>query len=333
MTPYTPKDIAKERGSSPKAVRRVLRGIGIHVGSGARHAWAFSEYQAILRKYDEATENRKAKPAADQEARNLVLYETAGRVATITLNDPERRNPVSDPATIDALVGAIGRVQRDTDISVAILTGAGTAFSSGGDVKAMRDGAGMFGGPPQHVAEGYMYGIQQIPLALYALDVPTIAAVNGPAMGAGCDLAFMCDMRIASTTALFGEVFVSLGLIAGDAGSWFLPRRVPWEVAAEMSFTGRPIEAEEGYRRGLCMKVVEPEALMDEARALANVIASKPPKTIRQAKRLLRAAVKMDLPSFLEAAAVNQAMCHHSEDHLEAVNAMLEKRPGVYSGR
>ena len=264
---------------------------------------------------------------------DLVLYETAGRVATITLNDPDRRNPVSSPAMIDAVVGAIGRVQRDTDISVAILTGAGTAFSSGGDIKAMRDGAGMFGGPPQHVAEGYMYGIQQIPLALYALDVPTIAAVNGPAMGAGCDLAFMCDMRIASTTALFGEVFVSLGLIAGDAGSWFLPRRVPWEVAAEMSFTGRPIEAEEGYRRGLCMKVVEPEALMDEARALANVIASKPPKTIRQAKRLLRAAVKMDLPSFLEAAAVNQAMCHHSEDHLEAVNAMLEKRPGVYSGR
>ena len=180
---------------------------------------------------------------------DLVLYETAGRVATITLNDPDRRNPVSSPAMIDALVGAIGRVQRDTDISVAILTGAGTAFSSGGDVKAMRDRGGMFGGPPQHVAEGYMYGIQQIPLALYALDVPTIAAVNGPAMGAGCDLAFMCDMRIASTTALFGEVFVSLGLIAGDAGSWFLPRRVPWEVAAEMSFTGRPIEAEEGYRR------------------------------------------------------------------------------------
>ena len=183
-------------------------------------------------------------------SKDLVLYETAGRVATITLNDPDRRNPVSDPAMIDALVGAIGRVQRDTDISVAILTGAGTAFSSGGDVKAMRDRAGMFGGPPQHVAEGYMYGIQQIPLALYALDVPTIAAVNGPAMGAGCDLAFMCDMRIASTTALFGEVFVSLGLIAGDAGSWFLPRRVPWEVAAEMSFTGRPIRGRGGVSPG-----------------------------------------------------------------------------------
>ena len=150
-----------------------------------------------------------------------VLYEKAGRVVTLTLNDPDRRNPVSGPETIDALVGAIGRVQRDAEVSVMILTGAGTAFSSGGDVKAMRDRGGMFGGPGQQLAEGYMYGIQQIPLAIYGLDVPTIAAVNGPAMGAGCDLAFMCDFRIASTGALFGEVFVSLGLIAGDAGSWY----------------------------------------------------------------------------------------------------------------
>ena len=130
-----------------------------------------------------------------------VLYEKVGRVVTITLNDPDRRNPVSDPDTIDALVGAVGRVQRDPEVSVAIVTGAGTAFSSGGDVKAMRDRAGMFGGPGQALAEGYMYGIQQIPLAIYGLDVPTIAAVNGPAMGAGCDLAFMCDMRIASARA------------------------------------------------------------------------------------------------------------------------------------
>lgn len=263
----------------------------------------------------------------------LVLYRKAGRVATITLNDPDKRNPVSGQDMIDALVGAIDRVQNDTDISVTILTGAGSAFSSGGDVKAMRDRTGIFAGTPQQVAEGYTYGIQRIPLALYALDVPTIAAVNGPAMGAGCDLTFMCDMRIASTEALFGEVFVNLGIIPGDAGSWFLPRRIPWEVAAEMTFTGRPIKADEALQRGLCLKVVAPENLMDEAQALADTIASKPPKTIRQAKRLMRAAVKMDLPSFLDMAAANQALCHHSEDHLEAVNALLEKRDGVYKGR
>ena len=264
---------------------------------------------------------------------DLVLYEKAGRVATITLNDPDRRNPISSQAMIDALVAAINAVQRDTEISAMILTGAGSAFSSGGDVKAMRDRTSIFSGPPQHIAEHYMYGIQQIPLALYALDVPTIAAVNGPAMGAGCDMTMMCDMRIASTNALFGEVFVNLGIIPGDAGSWFLPRRVSWEVAAEMTFTGRPLKADEALAKGLCLKVVEPEALMDEARALAETIASKPPKTIRQAKRLLRAAMKMDLPSFLESAAANQALCHHSEDHIEAVNALLEKRQGVYQGR
>ncbi len=264
---------------------------------------------------------------------SLVLHEKHGRVATITLNDPEKRNPISSQAMIDALVGTINAIQNDTDISVAILTGAGSAFSSGGDVKAMRDRSSIFAGPPQHVAEGYMYGIQQIPLAIYALDVPTIAAVNGPAMGAGCDLSFMCDMRIASTTAVFGEVFVNLGIIPGDAGSWFLPRRLPWEVAAEMTFTGRPIKADEALKRGLCMKVVDPEALMDEARALADTMASKPPKALRQAKRLMRSAMKMDLPSFLEMAAANQALCHHSEDHIEAVNALLEKREGVYKGQ
>ena len=262
-----------------------------------------------------------------------VLLEKDGRVATVTLNDPDRRNPMSDPEMIDAIVGAVTEVQNDTSIAAMILTGAGTAFCAGGDVKKMRDRAEDFGGSGQDIADYYMYGIQKIPLAIYGLDVPTIAAVNGPAMGAGCDMTFMCDFRIASTTAVFGEVFVNLGIIPGDAGSWFIPRRVSWEVAAEMTFTGRPIKADEALARGLCMKVVEPGALMDEARALADVIASKPPRTMRQAKRLMRAAQKMDLPAFLEMAAANQALAHQSEDHIEAVAAMLEKREGVYKGK
>lgn len=262
-----------------------------------------------------------------------VLLEKNGRVATVTLNDPDRRNPMSDPEMIDAIVGAVSEVQNDTTLSAMILTGAGPAFCAGGDVKKMRDRAEDFGGTGQDIADYYKYGIQKIPLALYDLDVPTIAAVNGPAMGAGCDMTFMCDFRIASTTALFGEVFVNLGIIPGDAGSWFIPRRVSWEVAAEMTFTGRVIKADEALARGLCLKVVEPDQLMDEARALAATIASKPPRTMRQAKRLMRAAQKMDLPSFLEMAAANQALAHQSEDHIEAVSAMLEKREGVYKGR
>jgi enoyl-CoA hydratase/carnithine racemase len=262
-----------------------------------------------------------------------VLFEKADRIATITFNDPDRRNPITDQATVEAILAALADVQADHDVSACILTGAGSAFSSGGDVKAMRDRTGLFGGSPQQIAEGYMAGIQRIPLAVYGLDVPTIAAVNGPAMGAGCDLAVMCDFRIAATTARFGEVFVNLGIIPGDAGSWFLPRRVAYEVAAEMTFTGRILDAAEAKEKGLVMKVVEADTLMAEAHALAETIAAKPPGAIRQAKRLLRAAMRVDLPAFLEMAAANQALCHHSADHAEAIAALLEKREGVYSGR
>lgn len=261
-----------------------------------------------------------------------VLMERDGRVATLTLNEPDKRNQISEGEILSGLLDALAEVQTDDGVSVLILTGAGTAFSAGGDIKAMRDRAGTFGGTPLDVAENYMRGVQRIPQAIYNLDVPTIAAVNGPAVGAGCDMAFMCDMRLAATTATFGEVFINLGIIPGDAGSWFLPRRIGYQLAAEMTFTGRLVDAEEALEKGLVLKVTEPEALMEEARALAATIAAKPPRTVRQAKRLLRGAEAMDLASFLQLAAANQALAHHTADHLEAVNAFLEKRAPEFRG-
>ena len=262
-----------------------------------------------------------------------IILERDGRVATITFNEPEKRNQITEGPILDGLLEALATVNADPEVSVCILTGAGTAFSAGGDIKAMRDRTGTFGGGPIDVAENYMRSVHRIPLAIYNLDIPIIAAVNGPAAGAGCDIAMMCDMRIASTHAKFGEVFVNLGIISGDAGSWFLLRRVPYEVVAEMTFTGRVLDAAEAKEKGLVSKVVEADALMDEARSLAAVIATKPPRAIRQAKRLLRAAERTDLPSFLQIAAANQALAHHTEDHLEAVNAFLEKRPPGFKGR
>ena len=261
-----------------------------------------------------------------------ILIEKSERVATVTFNAPERRNTMTDAPMIDAMLAALHDVESGPGISVMILTGAGPAFSAGGDVKAMANRTGLFAGSPMDIADGYRAGVQRIPKALYGLDVPTIAAVNGPAIGAGCDIAFMCDMRIGSTAAQFGEVFVNLGIIPGDAGSWFLPRRIGYQLAADMTFTGRIVGAEEALAKGLLLKLVPPEKLMEEARALARTIASKPPRAIRQAKRLMRAAEATDLANFLELAAASQALAHHSADHLEAVKAFLEKRKPSFEG-
>ncbi len=262
-----------------------------------------------------------------------VKYEAADRIGTLTLNDAERRNPITGKAMVEGILAALAAAEADPEVSVLIVTGAGSAFSAGGDIKQMRDKVGDFAGPPLDIAEGYQTGIQRIPLALYNLNIPTIAAVNGAAIGAGCDLAMMCDLRIAATNAKFGEVFVNLGIIPGDAGSWFLIRRLGYQLAAELTFSGRIVEAKEALELGMVLEVVEPDALMKAARARAATIASKPPRTIRWAKRLLRHAERMDLPDFLSTASAFQALMHTTEDHSEAMNALIEKREGTFHGR
>ena len=142
-------------------------------------------------------------------------YAQDGAIVTLTLNAPDIRNAISGMDMIDALVAACERLNADMSARVAILTGAGSAFSSGGNVKKMHDGGGLGGGLPAQTRRNYKLGIQRIPLAFDRLEVPIIAAVNGPAIGAGCDLACMCDMRIAAESAKFAESFVKLGIIPG----------------------------------------------------------------------------------------------------------------------
>ena len=263
----------------------------------------------------------------------IVVLDITDRIATVTLNDPDRRNPITGNTMIEGLLAAFESVHRNPEISVMILTGAGPAFCAGGDIKAMARREDQFGLPPIDLAESYIEGIQRIPLALYNLDVPTIAAVNGPAVGAGCDLAMMCDMRIASEKARFGEVFLNLGIIPGDAGSWFLIRRLGYQRAAELTFSARIIDAAEALKLDMVLDVVPEGDLMTRAREMAAVIAAKPPRTVRTAKRLLRNAERMDLPDFLNTAAAYQALMHQTADHHEALAAFLEKRPPVYSGK
>jgi enoyl-CoA hydratase/carnithine racemase len=262
-----------------------------------------------------------------------VTYEQDGHVVTLTLNAPDKRNAISTFADCDAIVAAVHRVNRDRSVRAVILTGAGTAFCAGGDLKAMRDRRGIIEGSHADLRENYRRGVQAMANALYDCDAPTIAAVNGPAIGLGLDVACMCDMRIASDKAAFAESFVKVGIVPGDGGAWLLPRVVGMSVACEMSFTGDLLNAQEAKEVRLVSRVVPHEELMDAARALAGRIAANPPEMVRMTKRLLREGQHTRLSTLLEMSAAFQALAHSTEDHKEAVGAMLEKRKPVFTGR
>ncbi len=264
----------------------------------------------------------------------LVLYENSDDgIVTLTLNRPEMRNPISDPDVIEALLSALDRLENDPQARVAILTGAGKGFSSGGNIREMKPGSSnLNAGEPARTRINYKRGIQRLPLAFAALEVPVIAAVNGAAIGAGCDLTCMCDLRIAGESARFAESFVKLGLIAGDGGAWLLPRVIGWSKAAEMALTGDMIDAREALACGLVSQVVPDAELLDAARALARRIAANPRNAVRMTKRLLWEGRRSDLGSLLEMAAAMQSVAHTTKDHDEAVDAFLEKREPQFRG-
>ena len=259
----------------------------------------------------------------------FLVYEQAGPIVTLTMDAPESRNALTGNSAPQEFVEACARIAGDLSVRVVVLTGRGSVFSSGGNLKHMQS---LFDQPPSALRQWYREGIQRLATALYNLEVPTIAAVNGPAIGAGCDLTCMCDIRIASETATFAESFVKLGLIPGDGGAWLLPRAVGASKAAEMSFTGDAIGAAEALACGLVSRVVPAERLMAEALALAGRIAANPGTGLRLTKRLLREGQHMRLESLLEMSAGFQAMAHKTAHHVEAVNAFVEKRKPDFSG-
>ena len=255
-----------------------------------------------------------------------------GGIAVLTFQRHDVRNALTGTALIDDIVQTVNWVNKEHAVSVLVMTGGGSAFSSGGNVKEMHEQSESFSGSPLKIQDQYRRGIQQIPLVMHKAEIPIIAAVNGAAIGAGFDLACMCDIRIASARAQVGETFINLGITPGDGGAWFMQRLIGYQRAAELTLTGRVIKADEALQMGLFLEVVQPDELLPRAMELAAQMASKPPLTLRLTKRMMKLAQRSDLPDFLDLCACFQAMAHHTSDHLEAVTAFLEKREGRYKG-
>lgn len=262
----------------------------------------------------------------------MLKVETADHIATLTIDRAETMNPLGAKGDGDEFAATCDAINRDMEVRCVILTGAGRAFSAGGDIKAMKERSGTFGGSAPQISDGYRDNIHRMLRALYGLRVPLIAAVNGPAIGLGCDVACLADMRIASAKAKFGVTFLKLGIIPGDGGTWILPRIIGEARAAELFYTGDVIDAETAREWGLVSRVIEPDALIDEARALAAKIAALPPHALRHAKNLMRQARDVSYDTALELAANTQALMHLTEDHAEGVAALIEKRAANFKG-
>ncbi len=257
-------------------------------------------------------------------------YRQEGHIVTLTMNAPEMRNALSGPEAVADFVACCERINADPSVRVAILTGAGPAFSAGGDVKAMLKGVNEGQEPPEAIQRMFTEGVHRISLSVYYLEVPLIAAVNGAAVGAGMDVACMCDVRIASTAAKFTESFVKMGLVAGDGGSWLLPRLIGRSRASELAFTGEMIDANEALRLGIVSSVVEPGELMNAANDLAARIAVNPGKALRLTKQLIRESDDAGFRKVLESSAALQAVAMNTQAHGEAVRAFVEKRKPVF---
>jgi enoyl-CoA hydratase/carnithine racemase len=249
-----------------------------------------------------------------------------GRVVTLTFNRDDVRNELTGTKLVDDIVRTVEWLNSDETVSVLILTAAG------GNIKHMREREGSFAGDVYAVQKKYREGIQRMALAMHRLEIPSIAAINGPAIGAGFDLACMCDLRLASNDATMGETFVNLGIIPGDGGAWFLQRLVGYQRAAELTFSGRMIQAVEAKSLGIVLDAVPAAQLTESALVMAHSIAAKPPQALRMTKRLMKSAQRLALPDFLEFCAVFQGICHNTADHREAVAAFIEKRGPQFIG-
>lgn len=257
-----------------------------------------------------------------------LLVETADHVCTITLNRPDRLNAISRPM-LEGLSRALTAADRDPDVRVIVLTGAGRGFCSGLDLKDVAAGTsiGTGGGTPR-------FDLQDAPpVVLHRTDKPVLCALNGPAAGYGMDLALGCDIRIASDQAKLAAVAVRRNVLPESGGTWLLPRLVGWARAAEAAFLGRVLDAQECLRLGLVNTVVPHERLMAETRAWAAEIASCAPAAVQATKRMMRLGLEESFEANVHHVYLQLLPLFRSEDFREAVSAFMERRQPVFTGR
>jgi len=254
----------------------------------------------------------------------FIQFEKADGIGVIRFNRPEVRNALNRE-TVQQFRRAFNEMAADEAVKVIIITGAGDkAFVAGADINELKE---------RSVADALGYANQDIFTEVERCPKPTIAAVNGFALGGGCELAMSCDIRIASSTARFGQPEVNLGVIPGAGGTQRLPRLVGKGRAKELIFTGDIIDAEKAERIGLANRVVPPERLMDEAREMARRIMEKGPLAVRLAKWAIDRGVETDLDSGLALEKSCFALLMDSKDKIEGTSAFIEKRKPKFTGR
>lgn len=264
-----------------------------------------------------------------------IILQKKDNIATLTLNRPERLNAIS-PQMTEELVSALGDVDDDDEVRVLVITGAGRGFCSGADVGGMAGGTQRGSGSlrgAEEIRQGLRRSAGRVIPRLQKMKNPTIAMVNGAAVGAGCDLAFACDLRTGSENTRFMNAFIRIGLFPGWGGTWLYPRVMGLGKALEYLYTGDFIEAKDAEKLGVLNRLVPADELEKETMALAQKIANGPPIAMKLTKLQVYEGLNMDLETALQMAAACETITLTSEDHREGVTAFREKRQAKYQGR
>ena len=261
-----------------------------------------------------------------------VLYEAEGGIAVITLNRPERMNTISGPM-LNQLTELLLKANADREVRAVILTGTGRAFCAGLDLVDATQGSGI-GSQSQASAPSVNLDLRNTPpTVLFAMDKPTICALNGAAAGYGMDTALGCDIRIMGESAKLAAAFVKRGVVPESGGTWFLPRLIGWSKAAELIFTGRTLSARESLELGLANEVVPDAELMSRARAVAAEIVANAPLAVQSAKRLMRMGLEETFNDHVHHVFLQFLQLARTQDFREGMTSFLEKRPADFKGR